>query len=135
VPTYVDALFAHAGNLRRLPGFVEVGDDPLVLESVDVRLYLFPRVALLHHPGAKWWDFVNGDRERVRARARELARTFAAERILYVADGLGVVADGGDDDLPTIEAFLTARRGPPASWDGPPLSKAGFRERWFVDTV
>lgn len=135
MPTYVDALFGHAGDVRSLPGFVRVGEDPPVLEGIDVRLYLFPRVALLHHPGAKWWDFAGGERERVRERTRELARILGAGRILYLSDGLGVVADGGDDDLEATEAFLRARRGPPSPWDAPPPSKDAFRTRWFREEI
>lgn len=133
MPTYVDALFGHAGKLRSLPGFIPIGEDPLVLEGPDTRLYLYPRVALLHHPGLKWWDFVQGGRERARERSREIARLFGAARILYLADGLGVVADGGDDDLAVQEAFLRERRGPPTSWDAPPPSKATFRMAWFLE--
>jgi hypothetical protein len=131
VPTYVDALFGHSGGLRDLPGFLPIGEDPPVLEGPDTRLYLYARVALLHHPGLKWWDFVQGERGRARERARELAGRFGATRIVYLADGLGVVADGGDDDLPAIEAFLGERRGPPTPWDAPPPSKEAFRSAWF----
>lgn len=137
MPTYVDALFGHAGGdaASLLPGFIPVGEDPPVLEGPDVRLYVYPRVALLHHPGLKWWDFTRDDRERARERSREIARLLGAERLLYLADGLGVVADGGDDDLDATEAFLRKRRGPPTSWDAPPPSKEDFRGRWFVEPL
>ena len=134
MPTYVDVLFARGRAVRALPGFFEIGEDPPTLEGPDVRLYLYPRVVLLHHPGAKWWDFVNGERERVRERSRELARLFGADRVVYLADGAGVVGDGGDDDLAANEDFLRARRGPPTSWDAPP-SKDGFRSRWFSEPI
>jgi hypothetical protein len=135
VPTYVDVLFSHAGKVRALPGFFEIGEDPLTLEGPDVRVYLYPRVVLLHHPGAKWWDFVNGERERVRERSRELARVFGADRLLYLADAAGVVGDGGDDDLAANEEFLRSRRGPPSLWDAPRPSKGKFREVWFSDPL
>ena len=133
MPTYVDALFGHAGGdaASLLPDFIPIGEDPLVLEGPDVRLYLYPRVALLHHPGATWWDFANGERERVRERTREIARLFGADRILYLADGASVVGDGGADDLAADEAFVRERLGPPTPWDAPPPSKEDFRSRWF----
>lgn len=135
MPTYVDVLFSHAGKVRTLPGFFEIGEDPLTLEGPDVRLYLYPKVALLHHPGLKWWDFVRGENERIRERSRELARVFAADRLLYLADAAGVVGDGGEDDLAANEEFLRARRGPPTAWDAPPPSTSDFRRRWFVETL
>lgn len=136
--TYVDVLFGHAGEVEPLAGFEDCSlpDGPRILQALDVRLYVFPRVALLHHPGVAWWSFTQGEsRDLVRARTRDVARLFGAERMLYLADGLGVVADGGEDDLDAIEAFLRGRRGPPSSWDAPPPAKDAFRASWFLEAM
>lgn len=145
--TYVDALFGHSGDARdvelrcrRLEDFIPLSDAleqdwaerrPYALEGADVRLYLYPRVAVLHHPGVTWWAFTRGDREPVRERSRVIARIFGGDRILYLADAAGVVSDGGDDDLEADEAYLRERRGAPTSWEAPPPSKESFRSRWY----
>jgi hypothetical protein len=156
VGTYVDALFGHAGDARGVEalcrGLVASGNfaplsadglrqewdrlDPYVLVGPDVRLYVYPKVALLHHAGVSWWDFArNARRSEAREQSRELARIFGAERILYLADAAGIVGDGGEDDLAADETFVRERLGPPTPWDAPPPTKADFRSRWFRESL
>jgi hypothetical protein len=97
VGTYVDALFGHSGDAGKIEAlcrdlvasgaFVPLSFDgprgewarldPYVLEGTDVRLYVYARVALLHHADVSWWDFARNARRSVGCRSRRRSDTTA----------------------------------------------------------